>query len=577
VLIRCSILVAVCAFALFAAGTPASADDVVDLLTQHEVQVEISGSDIQSVDVRLRALAPVSAAAPLRVEIPAGTFFDSGNSTEQNMVGTETRTVVLTDQDWVDITLTAACASRPRNIPDTNDRFAVKRLPQQGELAKAAVAVAAAHVPYAVAQAAIWIVSDNASYADLGEVVETTSYNPYGGTRVIGENEAAQALQILAAAGIDVTRKRIWFDRVRIAQNVSDPALRQWLSSDSKLTSVTTPVGSGLPTSAGAGSAAAPPASTTVAITSSAAAGRLTEYAVSAGAVGPMGISSGPDGALWFTEFSANKIGRISTAGALTDFAIPTPGSKPQEIVAGPDGALWFVELAANKIGRVSTAGAFTEYVIPTPDSQPVGIVSGPDGALWFTENKSGKVGRVTTDGTVTEFALRKTVQPSGIYPRGIASGPDGALWFTEPGINKIGRITTAGDLTEYAIPSRGNGPLGNVLGSQPLSITPGPDGALWFTEAVGNKIGRITTAGVFSEYAVPTANGGPFGIAAGPDGALWFAENNSNAIGRITAAGTVTEFTLQSAGGNPRGIAPGADGALWFTDPASNKIGRLK
>jgi hypothetical protein len=34
-------------------------------------------------------------------------------------------------------------------------------------------------------------------------------------------------------------------------------------------------------------------------------------------------------------------------------------------------------------------------------------------------------------------------VIPSGGYPEGIATGPDGALWFTESIGNRIGRITT--------------------------------------------------------------------------------------------------------------------------------------
>ena len=46
---------------------------------------------------------------------------------------------------------------------------------------------------------------------------------------------------------------------------------------------------------------------------------------------------------------------------------------------------------------------------------------------------------------------------------------------------------------TEYTIPT---------LGSQPTSIAAGPDGALWFTESGSNKIGRITTAGVITEYS---------------------------------------------------------------------------
>ena len=52
----------------------------------------------------------------------------------------------------------------------------------------------------------------------------------------------------------------------------------------------------------------------------------------------------GPDGALWFTEYDGNKIGRITTAGAVTEFPIPTAGSQPSAMTVGPDGALWFIE-----------------------------------------------------------------------------------------------------------------------------------------------------------------------------------------------------------------------------------------
>jgi streptogramin lyase len=45
---------------------------------------------------------------------------------------------------------------------------------------------------------------------------------------------------------------------------------------------------------------------------------------------------------------------------------------------------------------------------------------------------------------------------------------------------------------------------------SAPYIIAPGPDGALWFTENGGGKIGRITTVGAVSEYIIPTANNPP-------------------------------------------------------------------
>jgi virginiamycin B lyase len=71
----------------------------------------------------------------------------------------------------------------------------------------------------------------------------------------------------------------------------------------------------------------------------------------------------------------------------------------------------------------------------------------------------------------------------------------------------------------------------------------------LWFTEHNGNKIGRITTAGVITEFPIPTAGSTPWGITAGPDGALWFAESNANKIGRITTAGGVR---YESRAGQP-------------------------
>ena len=67
-----------------------------------------------------------------------------------------------------------------------------------------------------------------------------------------------------------------------------------------------------------------------------------------------------------------------------------------------------------------------------------------------------------------------------------------------------------------------------------PDGIVSGSDGNLWFTEYHGNNIGRITTAGVFTEFAVPTGASEPEGIVSGPDGNLWFTEWVGNNIGRM-------------------------------------------
>src|SRR5438309_2064360 len=161
--------------------------------------------------------------------------------------------------------------------------------------------------------------------------------------------------------------------------------------------------------------------------------------------------------------------------------------------------------------------------------------------------------------------------------PTSIIAGRDGNLWFTESFGNQIGRITPAGVITEFP-------PLSSPTSlSGPDSITVGPDGNLWFTEDSGNKIGRITPAGVITEFPLPpnlncppNGSNSPLGITAGPDGNLWFTESCGNKVGRITPTGDITEFAVATPGSGPMGITLGADGNLWFTESNSNKIGRV-
>ena len=161
---------------------------------------------------------------------------------------------------------------------------------------------------------------------------------------------------------------------------------------------------------------------------------QTTSYGISAYTID--GITAGPDGALWFTDYD-NAIGRITTAGAVTLY--PGPTGPSYAITTGPDGALWFTEYLFN-IGRMTTSGTVTEYQVTTDVSNLFGITAGPDGALWFTE-ASGNIGRISTAGAVTWYP----VPAANSTPFTIAAGPDGALWFTEQTGNNIGRITTAG------------------------------------------------------------------------------------------------------------------------------------
>ena len=295
------------------------------------------------------------------------------------------------------------------------------------------------------------------------------------------------------------------------------------------------------------------------------AAATLTEFPVATFNSMPEGITLGPDGNLWFTEFQAgggHQIGRVTPTGTITEFSGLT--GAPFWITAGPDGNLWFTE-TSNAVGEMTTAGVLVgEFSLPVAGSGLDQIAAGSDGNLWITEFSGDRIGKVSTTGAVTDVASLTT----GAGPTAIIGGPDGNLWFTEQSAGKIGRITTAGVVTEFG---------GLTAGSTPAGIAVGPDGNLWFTEFDGNRIGRITTDGTVSEFPVATLNSQPGSLTAGPDGNVWFTEQNGNKIGRMSPAGTLLdEIAIPSPGSGPGAIAAGPDKALWFTERLTNQIGRV-
>jgi virginiamycin B lyase len=179
----------------------------------------------------------------------------------------------------------------------------------------------------------------------------------------------------------------------------------------------------------------------------------------------PQDVALGADGNVWFADANS-AIGRITPAGTITLFPTPAAGSVPFHIVSGPDGALWFTEFGASRIGRIDMAGAIQEYVLPAGAGAPWGIAAGADGRLWFTTNSSF-VGSVGVAGDMQIYA-----NPVGSESLGIGSGPDGAVWF-----GSLGYLIRA--VPGYpAVPIFQPIPL--LFGSTAMRVHTGPDGRLW-------------------------------------------------------------------------------------------------
>jgi virginiamycin B lyase len=192
----------------------------------------------------------------------------------------------------------------------------------------------------------------------------------------------------------------------------------------------------------------------------------------------------------WFTEIQLDKIGRIPMSATpampnITEFSLPAESSSPYFIALGPDRNLWFTDFGAGKIGKITTTGVATEFPLPSIAStpHPTGIVAGPDGALWFTEPGVNKIGRIPTSATVatpgiTEYGPLPTANS---YPTFITVGPDHqTLYFSEANNLKIGKITTLGAISETTAPGYSSGIAGD------------PDGNLWITYPSAQTVGNL-------------------------------------------------------------------------------------
>ena len=132
-------------------------------------------------------------------------------------------------------------------------------------------------------------------------------------------------------------------------------------------------------------------------------------------------------------------------AQTITEFPIPTANSSAHAIAAGPDGNLWFSEASANAIGRITTAGVLTDFpmfAIPAPNGFPHGIAAGSDGNLWFTENLGNKFGRITlaqpstlelADGRIEITVEWQSSTGTGSGHPVVLTESAGYFWFFDP------------------------------------------------------------------------------------------------------------------------------------------------
>ena len=263
----------------------------------------------------------------------------------------------------------------------------------------------------------------------------------------------------------------------------------------------------------------------------------------------PIDIAPRSDGTL-LIAMQGGVIWTITAQGDLRPFSA-IPGGAATNIIAAPDGTVWFSasgDSAGPFIGHLTASGKLIAH------ERVPGLLGGlaldSRGNLWATETFGKAIDRISPRGTLSRFPL----PTPGAYPLAIQPGPDGTMWFTEDGA--IGHITASGRITPYVLPvtqdlSRGSGPQ-----YDPYDLTAGgPDGGLWFTDQRADALGHITVHGQVSFHALPgSRTDDPLALTVGADGRLWFTTGTAQ-IGAMAPDGQVTMYKLPVSA--PRRASP--------------------
>src|SRR5215831_2201781 len=78
-------------------------------------------------------------------------------------------------------------------------------------------------------------------------------------------------------------------------------------------------------------------------------------------------------------------------------------------------------------------------------------------------------------------------------------------------------------------------------------------------------------------EWDLPTPNSRPHDPALAPDGSLWYTGQMANKLGRLDPqTGQIKEFPLKTPESGPHGLVADREGNIWFTAIFKHYIGKL-
>jgi streptogramin lyase len=217
-------------------------------------------------------------------------------------------------------------------------------------------------------------------------------------------------------------------------------------------------------------------------------------------------------------------------------------------------------------------AGSFSEVAIPVEKANPRAIDIDSLGRAWVVLGMPNKLAVLGRDSSWRSFDV-------GMYPHSLAIGRRGEVWFNghftrEPEL--IGSVDAESGKVETKVvpahPTLGQAPGGPI----PYEIRVGPDGRVWGSELIGNRIFAYTPeTGRFEVYPLPTPHSGPRRFDLDSKGNLWIPAYSANLLVRFDpSTRQFTEIPLPISDAAPYVVrASPRDGALWIGTGAADVL----
>jgi streptogramin lyase len=309
----------------------------------------------------------------------------------------------------------------------------------------------------------------------------------------------------------------------------------------------------------------------------------------------PFGVVRGPDGAIWFCEYTGQRIRRVAPDGTISTFAgsgkkgysgdggpaLEATFNLPHEIRFDGNGHVYVVDMANNAVRKIDTK---TRVISTFAGGGPAGY-SGDGGPASAAQLKN---------------------------PHSIQFGPDGSLFICDIGNHCIRKVDMkTGIISTFA----GTGTAGPTPDGAPIVGTPlkGPrsldfdaQGNLWLATREGNQVFKFdlaanrishvagTGASGFTGNGAPARTAtlkGPKGIALDKAGNAWLADTESHSVRMIDRATGNLELVAGTGekgdgpDGNPlacpmarlHGIFVDADGSVFIGDSEAHKVRVLR